>query len=137
MCWVYADSLRRALQTIADSGEFDVTEITAYRPGRTRGRIVDGLRTEWSNHSFGTAIDINANRNGLYRSCNVEVVTPDSIESCRLGIGGEWDPESRPRETITSTGVVYRAMTTIVGWRWGGEIEGRTKDMMHFSITGF
>ena len=29
----------------------------------------------------------------------------------------------------------YREMTKF--WKWGGEIEGSTKDIMHFSVTGY
>lgn len=136
VCWVYRDAIESALRTIAESGEFRFTEITGYRPGRTRGRVVDGLRTEWSNHSFGTAIDINADRNGLYRSCNVDEVNADTIRDCRLGVGGEWDPEGDPSRTITRGSIVYDEFIETVGWRWGGEISGSTRDMMHFSPTG-
>lgn len=137
VCWAYADEIREALQNIVDSGEFRVVELTGYRPGRTRGRVVDELRTEWSNHSFGTAVDINADHNGLYRSCDVDEVTADNIDDCRLGVGGEWDPHGDPSRTITRDSVVYREFIDRVGWQWGGEIDGSTKDMMHFSPDGY
>ncbi|MFT4704972.1 MAG: hypothetical protein ACI81R_002680 [Bradymonadia bacterium] len=137
VCWVYADAVRAALTAIAADPAFDLVEVTAYRPGQTRGRLVDGLRTGWSNHSFGTAIDINADHNGLYRSCNVEEVNSSSIRECSLGIGGHWDPESRPTLSVTADTSVYRAFVQQVGWLWGGEIEGSTRDLMHFSLTGF
>jgi hypothetical protein len=99
--------------------------------------VVDGLRSEWSNHSFGTALDINADHNGLYRSCDVAEVSESTIDECRLGVGGEWNPGENPRVTVTRDSVVYREFTDRVGWRWGGEIEGSTKDMMHFSPDGY
>lgn len=137
VCWAYADAISDALRAIAESGEFEFTELTGYRPGRTRGRVVDGMRTEWSNHSFGTAVDINADHNGLYRSCDVDAVTADTIDECRLGVGGEWDPHRHPTRTITPESIVYDRFVRGVNWRWGGEIDGNTRDMMHFSPDGF
>lgn len=137
VCWAYADKVREALITIANSGEFDVVSITSYRPGRTRGRVEQGLRMELSNHSYGTAIDINAKYNGLYRRCSVEATDETSIEGCTLGVGGAWNPTARPRVSIAPGGVVVTTFTEDVGWKWGGSIEGRTKDFMHFSLTGY
>ncbi|TVQ99847.1 MAG: hypothetical protein EA398_11870 [Deltaproteobacteria bacterium] len=136
VCVHWQDALEDALRTIADDGSFEIRELVGYRPGRTRGRIENGLRMELSNHSYGTAIDINASWNGLYRRCNVEV-SPDTIGRCQLGVGGAWDPVRNPRLTITRDGLVHRVFTEHVGWRWGGDIAGATKDMMHFSITGY
>jgi hypothetical protein len=137
VCYAYRNAIEDALRRIAESGDFEIVEITGYRVGRTRGRVVDGLRTEWSNHSFGTAIDINADYNGLYGSCDVDEVTPESLAGCRRRVGGDWDPASHPRRTVVRGGVVYEAFTGELGWRWGGEIEGATRDMMHFSLTGY
>jgi hypothetical protein len=137
VCWAYADEIRTALSNIAGSEEFRLVELTGYRPGRTRGRVVDGLRSEWSNHSFGTALDVNADYNGLYRSCDVDEVTASNIDDCRLGVGGEWDPNDNPRRTVTRDSIVYSEFIERVGWMWGGEIDGSTKDMMHFSPDGY
>lgn len=137
VCDVYAQKVRDALIMIVESGEFEFDALKGYRPGRTRGRVRDGMRTQLSNHSYGTAIDVNAGQNGLYRSCDVEELTPNSIERCRLGIGGEWDPIGDPRRTVVRDGIVYEAFTEIVGWRWGGEISGSLRDIMHFSQTGY
>jgi hypothetical protein len=137
VCWAYADKVRAALATIADSGEFEIVSITGYRPGRTRGRVAQGMRMELSNHSYGTAIDINAKYNGLYRRCSVEATDETSIEGCTLGVGGAWNPTAMPRVSIAPGGVVVTTFTEDVGWKWGGSIEGRTKDFMHFSLTGY
>jgi hypothetical protein len=136
VCAAWHDAIAEALVEIAESG-FVIREIDGYRVGRTRGRVVDGLRTELSNHSYGAAIDINADDNGLYGNCNVSEVSSQSIADCDLRVGGEWDPEARPDTTIVAGGVVHRAFERIVGWRWGGEISGSTRDMMHFSPTGY
>ena len=95
------------------------------------------MRQELSNHSYGTAIDINADDNGLYRDCNLRELTVSGIAGCTLGVGGHWNPDSRPRTSITRDSVVYRAFTSTVGWQWGGEISGSTRDIMHFSLTGY
>lgn len=137
VCAAYYGKIRDALQQIANSDQFDIQQLSAYRVGRTRGRIVDGLRTELSNHSYGSAIDINAHHNGLYGGCYVSEVNLETLSSCGLRVGGRWNPDTRPRTTVTADGMVYRIFTEDVGWRWGGEIEGGTRDMMHFSLTGY
>lgn len=136
VCYIYADAMSQALQEIKASASFEIKSLTAYRVGKTRGKIVDGKRTEWSNHSFGTAIDINAEHNGLYNRCNTSIGSKTSdVAKCKLGMGGAWDPDKRPKHTITSDGVVVKAMGKF--WKWGGSIPGDLKDIMHFSITGY
>ncbi len=135
VCWAYAQQVEKALETIAKAGDFDLKAVVGYRPGRTRGAVVDGKRTQWSNHSFGTAIDLNAFANGLHASCNVSQATPATVKRCKLRIGGAWDPEGRPRLTVTAASSPYRAFAPF--WKWGGEISGDIKDFMHFSISGY
>lgn len=137
ICHVYAEQVQKALQQIADSGQFDIEKLEGYRPGKTRGKIDEnGLRTQWSQHSFGTAIDINAHKNAIYSHCpNKLTAKAEEVKSCKKGIGGAWQPEKHPRLSITKDNIVYQAMTKF--WKWGGEIDGTTKDIMHFSITGY
>ena len=137
VCHAYADKVASALKTIAASGEFDIEKLEAYRPGKTRGPIdANGLRTLWSNHSFGAAIDINAHKNAIYSQCpNPVQGSRDDVRTCKRGIGGSYDPQKNPRTAITRNGIVYKTMTTF--WKWGGEIAGDTKDIMHFSISGY
>jgi hypothetical protein len=87
-----------------------------------------GNRTRYSNHAFGIALDINPEANGLYDRC------PRFGPGCRLIKGGRWNP-ARPA-SLTADGPVVRALKNI-GLRWGGQIEGRQKDFMHFSPTGY
>ena len=136
VCRHFAKPLRKALTAIRDSGEFDIKTLKGYRPGRTRGPIVAGKRSLFSNHSYGAAIDINAKQNGLYRRCKLDKLPrkTSDISRCRLGVGGRWDPTGRPRVTIVPDDVVHREMTRF--WKWGGALEGRMKDFMHFSVTG-
>jgi D-alanyl-D-alanine carboxypeptidase len=77
----------------------------------------------WSNHAYGHAIDLNP------------------IENPYVGCGRVHDPDSRPfvdRSRLRKgmvTPAVVRAFRSI-GWGWGGEWSGNTKDYMHFSTTG-
>jgi len=77
----------------------------------------------WSNHAYGRAVDLNP------------------IENPYLGCGRVHDPRSRPYVDRTRlrpgmvTPAVVRAFRSI-GWGWGGDWTGDTKDWMHFSTTG-
>ena len=77
----------------------------------------------WSNHAYGHAIDLNP------------------VENPYVGCGRVHDPESRPyvdRSRLRKgmvTPAVVRAFRSI-GWGWGGDWTGATKDYMHFSTTG-
>jgi hypothetical protein len=77
----------------------------------------------WSNHAYGHAIDLNP------------------VENPYVGCGRTRDPtraryldRSRLRKGMVTPAVV-RAFRTI-GWGWGGDWSGQTKDYMHFSTTG-
>lgn len=83
-----------------------------------------GSRTgSWSNHAYGNAIDLNPRENPY------------------VGCGMTRDPRSRPyfdRSRLRHgmvTPAVVRAFRSI-GWGWGGDWTGATKDYMHFSTTG-
>ena len=77
----------------------------------------------WSNHAYGHAIDLNP------------------MENPYVGCGAVYDPTSRPyvdrsrRRQGMVTPAVVRAFKSI-GWGWGGDWSGDTKDYMHFSTTG-
>ena len=77
----------------------------------------------WSNHAYGHAIDLNP------------------VENPYVGCGRVHDPSSAPyvdrsrRRKGMVTAAVVRAFRSI-GWGWGGEWSGATKDYMHFSTTG-
>jgi hypothetical protein len=98
--------------------------------GLTRGPIdPDGNRTRFSNHSFGVAIDINPKHNGLYTNCF------QFGPQCKRIRGGHWRPHQDPF-SLKPDGNVVKALQRI-GLKWGGRIQGRQKDFMHFSITGY
>ncbi len=116
-----------ALEASLEQG-FPIATLTGYRVGRTRGPLdARGLRTQYSNHSLGVAIDINAETNGLYDRC------VEWGPHCRLRIGGKWDPHNSL--SITRGRAPHTHMEA-VGFKWGGELTGRQKDFMHFSLTG-
>jgi len=140
VCKHFAPQVRAALTRLAnerrmDAEAFRVTSLIGYRVGKTRGRLHKGLRMDFSNHSYGTAIDINAKNNGLYRPC-----APDILESfgdlrrCKLRHGGHWRPKQKPQLSISRESTVYHYFTQF--WKWGGERKDRVRDFMHFSPTG-
>jgi hypothetical protein len=85
---------------------------------------VGGSRSgRWSNHAYGLAVDLNP------------------AENPYVGCGRTRDPtrlryldRSRLRAGMVTPAVV-RAFRAI-GWGWGGDWSGATKDYMHFSWNG-
>lgn len=127
VCRSLAADVRRALRQAVEAG-FPILEVSAYRVGMSKGPVdANGLRTQFSNHSFGIALDVNASRNGLYTRCTV------FGPRCTLLRGGPWRPGVPG--TVTQDSAIYRAFRDI-GWKWGGELPGRQKDFMHFSLSG-
>jgi hypothetical protein len=77
----------------------------------------------WSNHAYGEAVDLNP------------------VENPYVGCGQSHDPSglpyldrSRLRRGMVTPAVV-KAFRSI-GWGWGGDWSGSTKDYMHFSHNG-
>jgi hypothetical protein len=87
-----------------------------------------GNRTRFSYHSYGIALDINEDHNGLYENC------VRFGPRCRLRRGGQWDP--RQPLSLTQDHPLVRALKRM-GFKWGGEIAGKQKDFMHFSPYGY
>jgi hypothetical protein len=77
----------------------------------------------WSNHAYGHAIDLNPVENP-YVGCG----------RTHNRAGARYMDRSRLRKGMVTPAVV-RAFRSI-GWGWGGDWTGRTKDYMHFSTTG-
>ncbi len=128
VCYKIAPQVRGALEGLVRDGA-PVFTIIGYHVLKSRGPVDSaGNRTGFSNHSFGTAIDINPELNGLYDQCL------QFGSGCRLIRGGEWRPGVQG--TLEHDGDIVRAFRAI-GLRWGGEIAGRQKDFMHFSPTGY
>ena len=117
-----------AYRKLLASGE-PVTEVTAYRPGKTKNPLdAKGNRTGFSNHAYGAAVDINRSKNGLYDKC------PKFGPGCRRIQGGQWRPGSPG--TLSKDSSIVRVLRE-AGFKWGGEIDGMQKDFMHFSPSGY
>ena len=127
VCRTFKERVSRAIAKAMGKG-FPVQTVVGYRVGKSKGPVnSSGQRTQFSNHSFGAAIDINSERNGLYDSC------VHFSSQCRLIRGGAYRPGVLG--TITRSSEIYRQMT-VEGLKWGGEINGQQKDFMHFSLNG-
>ncbi|HEB02609.1 MAG TPA: M15 family peptidase [Nitrospirae bacterium] len=128
VCYKLVPDIRSALIDLVKRGEA-LYSIRGYLVIKSRGLIsAQGNRTQFSNHSFGAAIDINREQNGLYDGCQ------SFGPGCRLILGGPWEPGVPG--TLEANGPVVQAMSRL-GFAWGGEIKGNQKDFMHFSITGY
>ncbi len=128
MCRYFSLDVEYQLNRLASKG-VSLFKLAGYRVGMTRGEIdTDGNRTQYSNHSFGIAIDINEEQNGLYDNC-IEI-----NRNCRLRKGGAWKPGQSG--SLTADSDVVMALNKL-GLKWGGKILGRQKDFMHFSPTGY
>lgn len=135
ICWVYVDEVVDAFLEAQRNG-FIFEEVEGYRPGRTGGRTDSrGVRTEYGEHAYGLALDINGDFNGMYR-CRVDPSDPERVRACRLAHGGEYRPERYPRRSIVRGGPLYRALTRR-GWVWAGDEyeELGYLDIMHFRRT--
>ncbi len=128
VCYKLAPTISRVLSRLIHNGA-PIHAVVGYHVIKSRGPSDgSGNRTIFSNHSFGTAIDINPEQNGLYDNCIV--FGPE----CRLLRGGEW--RSGDTGTLEPDGDVVIELKE-AGLHWGGEIEGRQKDFMHFSLSGY
>jgi hypothetical protein len=129
VCKILSASIEEALLDLIAAGE-PIEQVIGYRVGKTRGKPDEqGLRTAFSNHSYGVAIDINPQHNGLYDHCI------HYGPECRLIRGGKWQPHNQHFSLNPDGPVVSRFKQE--GFRWGGEIPGKQKDFMHFSPSGY
>lgn len=129
VCKNVASSYQAILNDARANG-FEIHSLVGYRVGKTRGDAdTAGRRTKFSNHSFGIALDINSESNGLYTNCLA------FGSHCKLRRGGPWRPHSDPA-SIAADSRLVREMRSM-GFQWGGQIKGRQKDFMHFSPSGY
>lgn len=128
LCRVLAKNIQKILRDLIQQGEV-INIVIGYRVGKTRGEPDrDYNRTRFSNHSFGIALDINPQQNGLYDHC----IKFD--KNCRLIRGGPWKPDT-PGSLTAQNNIVLQLNQ--LGLRWGGLIKGKQKDFMHFSPSGY
>jgi hypothetical protein len=99
------------------SGSFECREAV---PSPCVGGAASG---SWSNHAYGHAVDLNPRENPYV--------------GCGKVHDGRRSPytERSPLRKGMVTPAIVRAFRSI-GWGWGGDWSGRTKDYMHFSTTG-
>ena len=129
VCKRIAQKVITNLRSLIEQGEA-IKSVIGYRVGLTRGPVDrNGNRTQFSNHSFGIAIDINTDHNGLYTNCF------QFGPECKKLRGGNWRPGIDPL-SLKPNGRIVNVLKRM-GFKWGGEIQGRQKDFMHFSITGY
>lgn len=128
ICYKVADVLRGTLESLLRNNE-PIFSIRGYKVIKSRGEVDHhGNRTVLSNHSFGSAIDINRELNGLYDNCYA------FGPQCHLVLGGE--RRIGVPGTLERDDKIVSAMKSI-GFSWGGEIQGKQKDFMHFSFSGY
>lgn len=128
VCKKISGAVRAALEKLLAEGR-PVLEVVAYRPGKTKNPLAkNGDRQGFSNHAYGTALDINRSRNGLYDNCF------RFGPGCRLLQGGRWKPDAEG--ALTKDSAIVKELGE-AGFKWGGEIEGKQKDFMHFSKSGY
>ena len=127
-CRKISGGVRAALEKLIAEGE-PVLEVVAYRPGKTKNPLdKNGNRTGFSNHAYGAAVDISRSKNCLYDNCY------KFGRGCRLIQGGAWKPGAKG--SLSGDSAIVRGMKA-AGFKWGGEIEGKQKDFMHFSASGY
>jgi len=127
-CREVAAQVREALENSLSEGQ-RIVSIVGYRPQMSKGPVdKHGDRTQLSNHSFGAAVDLNEEYNGLYNNCTAWG------RICVLAKGGPYRPEHELSLKESSPAVKHMKKA---GFEWGGKIKGRQKDFMHFSPTGY
>jgi D-alanyl-D-alanine carboxypeptidase len=107
----------------AQPGDGDVTGSFECRQS-VPSPCVGGSRSgRWSNHAYGLAIDVNPRENP-YVGCG----------RTRDGTRAAYLDRSRLRRGMVTPAVVSAFRS--IGWGWGGDWSGATKDYMHFSWNG-
>ena len=128
VCKFIAPQVQVIMDTL-QSKHAPLIDVIGYRVGMTRGELdSDGNRTGFSNHSFGVALDINTDQNGLYENC------ASFNSSCHLIKGGKWDSDQE--FSLTKESIIVQEFERN-GFHWGGDIPGQQKDFMHFSPSGY
>lgn len=84
-----------------------------------------GDRSQWSEHSYGRAIDINPVQNPYVSASSI---VPDD--------GRPYADRGRVDPGVLHAGDPVVIAFEAAGWHWGGTWTGRTHDYMHFSTTG-
>lgn len=110
-----------------DDGADDFASIEADNTSAFNCRTRTGSTTEFSQHSYGRALDLNPLENP-YVSRSGKTAHPRSVPYLDRGAS-----RSKPG-VIVAGGPVVAAFASI-GWHWGGDWSG-VRDLQHFSATG-
>ena len=109
--------------TVEQYGSDDDRSMAANNTSAYNCRLTTG-GTRWSEHAYGTALDVNPVQNPYVRGTAVE---PEA--------GREYVDRSRVRPGMVVAGdAVVRAFAA-AGWEWGGDWS-TAKDYQHFSASG-
>jgi D-alanyl-D-alanine carboxypeptidase-like protein len=113
------------MRLVDEYGADDERSMEANNTSGFNCRRSTGSPNEWSEHSYGRAVDINPIQNP-YVEATGRVLPP---------AGAAFTDRSKPAPgKILSDDNVVRAFTSI-GWTWGGSYK-RAKDYQHFSASG-
>ncbi len=113
----------QGMRTVEQYGGDDDRSMAAGNTSAFNCRVVAG-GTGWSEHAYGTALDLNPVQNPYVRGTTVE---PEA--------GRAYLDRGRVRTGMVVPGdAVVRAFAS-VGWEWGGDFR-TLKDYQHFSASG-
>lgn len=113
------------MEPVEEFGGDDDLSMEANNTSAFNCREIAGRPGAWSQHAYGTAIDINPIQNP-YVATSGEVF-PSAGASYR-------ERSRRLKGMIRSGDPVVRAFRS-EGWKWGGDWEG-ARDYQHFSVNG-
>ncbi len=111
------------MQLVDEYGADDDASMRADNTSAFNCRYVKGTQ-RWSNHAFGTAIDVNPLRNPYVQGDQVD--PPE---------GAAYADRSNPRPGMLLAGSPEVAAFTDLGWDWGGSWSSG-QDYQHVSATG-
>jgi poly-gamma-glutamate synthesis protein (capsule biosynthesis protein) len=118
----------RRMRLVDDYQGDDDLSMSADNTSAYNCRLVGG-GTEWSEHAYGRAIDLNPVENPYVTDS--AVVPPEGRQFARIDRSADADV---PRGAIRADDVVVAAFARI-GWEWGAEWSS-SSDYQHFSYTG-
>jgi hypothetical protein len=113
-----------SMRPVSEFGADDDRSMAADNTSAFNCREIAGRPGVWSEHSFGSAIDINPLRNPWVRGAAVDPPAGAAYADRSAAAPGL----IRPGDPVTSA-------FAVIGWGWGGNW-GSTKDYQHFSSTG-
>ncbi len=116
------------MQLVDEYGGDDDASMAANNTSAYNCRPVAGT-DRWSNHAYGSAIDINPLQNPYVQGDRVDPPAGSEFAGIDRSAGAEV-----PRGVIADDDVVVRAFAS-VGWEWGGHWRS-SQDYQHFSAAG-